>query len=112
VRDAVDVDRDVLGTERQELLPVPVMLGTGFIEDGEIPRLGIDIGGGTGGEHRPVVEQRLSRRELIIGSTPASRESASSERHTSPLPSSLAVHHRRYCGSSLADRLVLRGTCP
>ena len=102
----------VLGTERQKLLPVPVMLGTGFIEDREIPRLGIDIGRGTGSEHRPVLEQRLSRRELIIGTTPTSRESASSERHTSPLPCRLAVHNRRYCGSSLADRLVLRGTCP
>jgi hypothetical protein len=66
LRDAVDVDRDVLARERPELVPRPADRLRAAL-DREHPLFKGGVGGRPGREHGEVVDQVLSRRDPVGG---------------------------------------------
>ena len=60
------------------------MLGAGLVADGELPLRGVDVRGGAGGEHGPVLDQRLPGWKARVGLTLASGETTGDEGHDAP----------------------------
>jgi len=81
--DAVDVDRDLLGRQRAELLPSPPGDdGPGLVNDREIPVLQRDVGRRPCAQHREVIHEVLTRRHQPgAGLTPTTLEPTTDDRH-------------------------------
>src|SRR6185369_12131839 len=83
LRDAMDVDGDLLARQLLEIAPGPGVLLAHLGGDRERPAVERDAGSGAGGEHREVVREVLARWQPVVGSAPPAGEARRNDAHDS-----------------------------